>query len=78
MTTSTTSRITLSAEELEAITGYKRPADQLKVLHSRGFYRAAILGGRLVLERPHYDAVCAGRQEPARPRVKVPTVKAAA
>jgi hypothetical protein len=72
------SSITLSPQEIEAITGYRRPAEQLKVLHSRGFYRAAILNGRLVLERAHYDAVCAGRVEPARPKVKVPTLKAAA
>lgn len=70
--------ITLSAEEIAALTGYKRAADQLKVLHNRGFYRAAILGGRLVLERAHYESVCAGRVEPGRPKVKPPHLKHAA
>ena len=70
--------ITLTPNEIEAITGYRRPAEQLRVLHARGFYRAAMLNGRLVLERAHYDAVCAGRIEPARPKVKVPQLRRAA
>lgn len=50
--------IVLGETELVRITGgYTRPADQLRVLHSRGFFRAAILRGQLVLERSHYDAV---------------------
>lgn len=50
--------LTLSDAELREITGgYTRQADQLRVLHDRGFFRAAILRGQLVLERSHYDAV---------------------
>lgn len=52
--------ITLQQDELLALTGYKRPNDQLRVLLKRGFSRAYIQNGRLVLERAHYDAVCRG------------------
>lgn len=56
------SGIVLSPEELQALTGYKRAADQLKVLHRLGFYRARLgaVTRQVVLERAHYDAVCAG------------------
>ena len=56
------SSIVLSAEELQSVTGYKRPADQLRVLHKLGFYRARLgaVTRQVVLERAHYDAVCAG------------------
>jgi hypothetical protein len=48
----------LEPEEVKEITGgYARPADQLRVLHAHGFFRAAVLRGQLVLERSHYDAV---------------------
>ena len=67
------------AELAEISGGYQRPADQLRVLHSRGFWRAAILKGRLVLERSHYDAVTRGQTpEASRPKVKPPRVKAPA
>ena len=69
----------LSAEELQALTGRssKRPASQLGLLHKRGFHRAHInLGGRLVLERAHYDAVCRGEAgaapERKRPQITPP------
>lgn len=52
--------ITLQQDELQALTGYKRPNDQLRVLLKRGFTRAHVQNGRLVLERAHYDAVCRG------------------
>lgn len=70
--------ICMSAAELKSITGgYSRQADQLRVLHSRGFYRAAILKGRLVLERSHYVAVASGQTaEASRLKVKPPRVKA--
>jgi hypothetical protein len=54
---------TLSPAEVQAIAGgYKRPADQLRALREQGFYRARIgkITGQVILERPHYDAVCAG------------------
>ena len=51
----------LTALELQAITGYVRPLKQLEVLHQRGFTRAyRASNGRIILERPHYDAVCRG------------------
>ena len=55
---------TLSAETIERLTGYKRPADQLRELHRQGFWRArrAKVTGEVILERPHYDAVAAGLQ----------------
>ncbi len=53
----------LSSAEIERIAGgYKRPGDQLRELHRQGFHRARIgrVTGQVILERPHYDAVCAG------------------
>lgn len=50
--------ILLSPAEITRITGgYTRQADQLRVLMERGFFRAEIIRGVLVLERSHYDAV---------------------
>lgn len=53
----------ISPEVIQRITGYKRPADQLRELHKQGFYRARIakVTHEVVLERPHYDAVSAGQ-----------------
>jgi hypothetical protein len=67
--------LTLSDTELVEITGgYTRQADQLRVLRERGFYRAAIVRGRVLLERSHYDAVTRTRPEEVaagrRPRLK--------
>jgi uncharacterized protein DUF4224 len=69
-------KLTLSGAELCEITGYKRPADQLRALLNLGFFRArqSPTTGRIVLERAHYDAVTSGRAAndgPARPRPKV-------
>jgi hypothetical protein len=54
----------LPAAEIQRLTGYKRPSDQLRELHRQGFYRArrAKVTGEVILERPHYDAVAAGLQ----------------
>lgn len=53
--------ITLTPDELEAITGYRLATKQLNVLHNRGFLRAYInRKGELVLERAHYEAVSRG------------------
>jgi hypothetical protein len=74
--------LVLEPEELKDITGgYERQADQLRVLHSRGFFRAAILRGHLVLERSHYDAVTRaqlGDQPGKRPMLKSQRQKATA
>jgi hypothetical protein len=54
--------LTLSADELRDLTGYRQPAAQLRELHRQGFSRARRDRlGRVVLERAHYDAVAAGR-----------------
>lgn len=74
--------IVLSAAELVRLTGYRRPGDQLAELLRRGFNRArrSRCTGDVILERAHYDAVCAGglRGLPAaeeRPKVIPPTLK---
>lgn len=60
-------------EVREASGGYRRPADQLKALHARGFVRAYIPSvgkKRVLLERAHHDAVVRGqfgRADPAQP-----------
>lgn len=51
------SALTFDDEELQEITGgYVRAADQLRFLLSRGFHRAVLHRGRVLLERSHYDA----------------------
>lgn len=54
--------ITLTAGELRQVTGGKKhPRRQLAELHARGFWRARLgVDGKVVLERAHYEAVCAG------------------
>jgi len=68
--------ITLSAEELADLTGYRQPAKQLEKLRADGYWRARrSITGRVILERAHYEAVCHGIDaKPAvqRPRVRVP------
>jgi hypothetical protein len=66
--------LVLTPDELYELTRYKRQADQLKYLHARGFHRATLQRGRLILERAHYEAVCTGAVEQARPRVIPPKV----
>lgn len=68
---------TIDADQIQRITGYKRPGDQLRELHSLGFWRArrCRVTGQVILEQPHYDAVCRGQDaKPAsadRPRPRV-------
>jgi hypothetical protein len=63
--------ILLTEAELELVTGYKRAAEQLVELHRQGFSRARRDRlGRLVLERAHYDAVCAGAVVRPKPKVR--------
>lgn len=51
----------LSDKELEEITGYTSPNQQLNVLHQRGFVRAfRSRHGNVILEQPHFQAVCRG------------------
>jgi len=54
-------RIVLSPREIVAITGFKDEPRQLGELLRRGFKRARRGGdGRLIVERAHFEAVCAG------------------
>jgi hypothetical protein len=54
--------LTLSQAELVELTHYRQPASQLRELHRRGFHRARRgADGSVILERAHYEAVCAGR-----------------
>ena len=56
------SDLLMSPAEVHALTGYKRPAQQLEELKRQGYWRArrAPITGRILLERAHYEAVCAG------------------
>lgn len=55
------SAITLSPDEIEALTGYANATKQLQVLHRRGFLRAYInRKGMVVVNRTHYEAVTRG------------------
>lgn len=63
----------LTDAELTQLTGYRQTAKQLSELHRQGFYRARLSpAGGIILERAHYDAVCAGAQQPQRPRITPP------
>lgn len=59
-----THTLTLTAEELVQVTGYRQAAAQLQALHARGFWlaRRAPMTGRVILDRAHYEAVCAGAE----------------
>jgi len=57
--------VTLTDEEVQALCGgLKQPARQLAELKRLGYWRArrAAITGRVVLERAHYEAVCAGER----------------
>lgn len=62
----------LSKEECKAASGgYKWASRQLEELHRLGFHRATLdKNGHVRLERAHYEAVCRGAIERARPKVK--------
>jgi hypothetical protein len=76
--------VILSPDELQQLTGYRQPGKQLQELLRRGFYRArrSRVTGEVILERPHYDAVCAGATaepcagQPPRPKVRPPLLRA--
>ena len=68
----------LTEDELRQITGYTTPLRQLDVLHKRGFIRAyRARDGRIILERPHYLAVCRGEFSTDRVPVAAPSVNVA-
>lgn len=60
----------MSPEQVKRISGgYDQPRRQLEALREQGFWRARL--GRdhqVVLERAHYEAVCAGAVEPGADR----------
>ncbi|PZQ77765.1 MAG: hypothetical protein DI563_02465 [Variovorax paradoxus] len=65
----------LSSDELHALTGYRMAARQLKALHQAGFHRARKgPTGAVILERAHYEAICAGVQQAKRPKVIPPVL----
>lgn len=65
--------IILDGAELEKVTGYRTPKRQLAELHRQGFYRARLSSlGNLILERAHFDAVCAGAKPAKEPTVRNP------
>lgn len=69
--------VVLDPEELQQLTGYRRPTEQLAELHRQGFYRArrAPSDGSVILERHHYAAVCSGSTQTApQPKVR-PSVR---
>lgn len=71
--------IVLSQAELVSVTGYQRPADQVRELLRQGFHRArrSPTTGETILERAHYEAVCAGQRAQAeRPKVRPPKLRA--
>jgi hypothetical protein len=62
---------TFSDEEIRRITRYRRPAEQLEELHRQGFHRARRgADGKVILERAHYEAVCAGHAQAKRPALR--------
>lgn len=70
--------IILTSEELAGVTGYRTPKRQLEELHRQGFYRARIAAtGNVILERAHYDAVCAGDRPAKEPTVRNPFLRLA-
>ena len=65
--------IILTSDELALVTSYRTPKRQLTELHRQGFYRARIAAtGNVILERAHYDAVCAGAKPAKEPIVRNP------
>jgi hypothetical protein len=69
--------ITLSEQEIAALTGYERPTKQLAVLHNRGFLRAYIGRKGVVLERAHYEAVSRGEVHTATKKANLGFLRAA-
>ena len=63
----TIDHLLMTTEELTRITGgYVQPAATLAELHRQGFWRArrSRITGEVLLERAHYEAVCAGQDQP--------------
>lgn len=69
--------ILLSDAELIELTDYRQAAKQVEELRRQGFWRArrSPATGRVILERVHYEAVCAGDSARPRPQVKPPKIR---
>lgn len=75
--------LTLSHEEIVRITGgLTQPRRQLTELRKHGFWRARLgRDGKVVLERAHYEAVCAGalppgeKKDDTRPRPQLQSIR---
>jgi hypothetical protein len=69
------SRIILTRTEIELLTDLVLPRCQVNELQKRDFWRARLVHGKCILERAHYEAVCAGARPPNefedRPRPRV-------
>jgi hypothetical protein len=67
----------LTKDELTILTGYKRPKEQVAELRRQGFFRARTspTTGASILERAHYDAICAGARSPDGPKVRTPVLR---
>lgn len=52
--------IILTPDELLALTGCRRPSDQVRRLHAAGYWLATLTAAGCCLPRAHYLAVCAG------------------
>ncbi len=71
--------LVFSQDELVLLTGYKWASKQLDSLKKAGFFRARLnSAGNVVLERAHYEFVCASQDAtfPGRkkPKVRVPSL----
>lgn len=59
----------LTPEEIADLTaGLRQAHAQAERLKADGFWRARVQRGRVVLERAHYEAVCAGALPPGQRR----------
>lgn len=69
-----TTSATLVSLEIEEITGYRRPMDQLRELKRQGFHRArrSPTRGHVILERTHYEYICHGARTQNVPQVRIP------
>lgn len=52
--------ICLTAVEIQDLTGYAQTGRQIEELRTQGFWRARARDGRVIVERSHFEAVCAG------------------
>lgn len=72
-------QLTLTPNELQALTGYRRHAEQLRELHRRGYWRACrSITGAVVLTRAHFEAIERGEDKQAPQQRPAPRLRQAA